>query len=718
MRQPIDLVGGFYTDESLPWSVQDTVNYLPVAAEVGGTRTPTKLVDAPGLRPFVAIGNTDGDPTAGAPIRGLHDVEGRLFVVSGQMLYEIGQSGIAIPRGMIPGVGRVSMAHNQRGHGHELLVVNGSGGYVYNTATDNFTIVTDPGYPGAGVADFLDGYLMQVEPFGRFLFHSDLADALEYNTLDRFEAETQPDRVVGMIVNHQEVWAFGDRTIDVFGNVGTAQGTFQNKGVSISRGCIAKWSPAIIDNGVAWLGDDRVVYHARGYDPVRISTSAIEVELSECSLADIRNAFSFVWADRGHSVFYLTVPNGRTFGYDFSTGLWHRRASWHPERDISGRWCLADLVRHNGRWIGGDFRDGRLYQLDWDYMLEGCEPLIRERVSPVAHVDGRRFTLESVELLYDTGGAESKCVNFSAQPQGPSITGSAPDGEVGQPFPGFAYTVTAGDSPVVSVSVIDGNAPTSLSNSGVLAPGEADPGVYTFTMRVTDANGLWAEHTDTIIIPVIIEPTNSATEGMTAMSLEVAYPPEAEAGGRVLVQICVGAQSAIPSVSGLEEWEILAEEFGVHLSRPYRYVVGWKEIGDESSVTVTVEEQSGIVAQAWYLPPEMFDPAEVPVAAIGAWVLGPEQEMPAVTVPWPGGTYVIAAYGGPYNEALYEPEIWPLPYAQTIANNYFSGTWMTTCGSCATITGQQTIEPGEYIMGNVNRTFLATIAVKFGGAHD
>src|SRR5690606_18137073 len=109
---------------------------------------------------------------------------------------------------------------------------------------------------------FLDGYLMQVEPFGRFLFHSDLADALEYNTLDRFEAETQPDRVVGMIVNHQEVWAFGDRTIDVFGNVGTAQGTFQNKGVSISRGCIAKWSPAIIDNGVAWLGDDRVVYHA------------------------------------------------------------------------------------------------------------------------------------------------------------------------------------------------------------------------------------------------------------------------------------------------------------------------------------------------------------------------------------------------------------------------------------------------------------------------
>lgn len=515
MRQPIDLVGGFYTDESLPWSVQDTVNYLPVAAEAGGTRTPTKLVDAPGLRPFVAIGNTDGDPTAGAPIRGLHDVEGRLFVVSGQMLYEISQKGVAIPRGTIPGVGRVSMAHNQRGHGHELLVVNGSGGYVYNTATDNFTIVTDPGYPGAGVADFLDGYLMQVEPFGRFLFHSDLADALEYNTLDRFEAETQPDRVVGMIVNHQEVWAFGDRTIDVFGNVGTATGTFQNKGVSISRGCIAKWSPAIIDNGVAWLGDDRVVYHARGYDPVRISTRAIEVALSQCSLSDIRNAFSFVWSDRGHSVYYLTVPNGLTFGYDFSTGLWHRRASWHPERDIGGRWCLSDLVRSNGRWVGGDFRDGRLYTLDWDYMLEGCDALVRERVSPVMHADGRRFTVDSVDLLYDTGGPESDCGEYPwpMQPKGPRIEGDAPDGAIGISYTGYSYATAEGDAPITSIELVSGSLPPGLSfSNGVIETGTpTNLGSSSFTIRVTDSNGLWSDLHDTIEIDTVF----FAAEGNT-----------------------------------------------------------------------------------------------------------------------------------------------------------------------------------------------------------
>lgn len=57
MRQPLDLLGGFSTDDSLPWSCQDTVNWLPVFAEAQGTRTPIKLVDAPGLRPWVWIGH-------------------------------------------------------------------------------------------------------------------------------------------------------------------------------------------------------------------------------------------------------------------------------------------------------------------------------------------------------------------------------------------------------------------------------------------------------------------------------------------------------------------------------------------------------------------------------------------------------------------------------------------------------------------------------------
>ncbi len=70
-----------------------------------------------------------------APIRGLRNVEGSLFIVASDKLYELGVNGVAIDRGTIPGVGRVSISHNQITGGNEVLIVNGSSGYVYNTVT-------------------------------------------------------------------------------------------------------------------------------------------------------------------------------------------------------------------------------------------------------------------------------------------------------------------------------------------------------------------------------------------------------------------------------------------------------------------------------------------------------------------------------------------------------------------------------------------------------
>lgn len=438
------------------------------------------------------------------PIRGLHDVEGKLFAVSGSQLYQINNAGVAIPRGSVPGVGRVSMAHNLVNGGNQLLVVNGSAGYVYNTATTGFEKVTDDGYPGSAVVDFMDGFLVGVDPFGRFLFHSDLADALGYNTLDRFDAETAPDPTVGMIVNHQEVWAFGARTIDVFGNTGAATGTFQNKGVSITKGCVAKFTPAIIDSGAAWLGHDRVVYHARGYDPVRISTRAIEVALSQAPLTAIQQAFSFVWEDRGHSVYYLTVPGYQTWGYDFSTGLWHRRASHNDMTGVGGRWRINDLVHSNGRWIGGDFQNGRLYVLDWDYMREGCEELVRERVSAVLHNDADKFTIDCLQLDFDTGGPETECVEFPYQPAGPQISGEAPDALNADPYT-FTYTVTPGDGAIVRIRLVDTTLPAGWTWDDQTATISHDDtpvpvGVIRLQMRVIDQNGLYADHEDEFLI--------------------------------------------------------------------------------------------------------------------------------------------------------------------------------------------------------------------------
>ncbi|WDI91925.1 packaged DNA stabilization protein [Xanthomonas campestris] len=393
--RPIDLLGGFYADDSKPWSVQDTVNWLPEVAEVAGTRTQMKLASPPGLREYMRLGDR--------PIRGLRNVEGQLFAVCGNDLHQVSTKATSTVRGQIPGVGRVHMAHNQITGGNELLIVNGqSTGYVWNTAKNTYLRITDDGYPGARAADYLDSYLLQVEPFGRFWFHSNLSNALDYNTLDRYESEASPDKIVTLVVSQFEVVVFNETTTEFFYNVGANTSTFQNKRVLIDRGCASGDTVQKLDNSVFWLGNDGVVYRLNGYQAVPISTGPVQAAIRDNNW---KQAFAFTWEDGKHKVYYLTFPDGRTWGFDVVTGVWHRRQSFGLER-----WRLNHLVRWNGMWIGSDFQDGRLWVLDWDYMLEGDQPLVSERIGPVGHNNQMALNVNYAELLMSMGVEQPKAM--------------------------------------------------------------------------------------------------------------------------------------------------------------------------------------------------------------------------------------------------------------------------------------------------------------------
>jgi hypothetical protein len=483
---PVDLIGGFYADDTLPWSCQDTVNWLPVMAEVGGTRTPSKLATPPGLKPYQRVGT--------GPIRGMHDLEGAQFVVSGRYLYQIGNSGVAIPIGVIPGVGRVSMTHNQFKTGYQLLVENGQGGggYIYDSNTKAFSRITDEGYPGSISSDYLDSYLLGVEPQGRYWFHSNLADATDYNTLDRYESEASPDKIVGLAVSQLEVVVFNQRTIEFFYNAGGATGTFQNRRQSITRGCASRHTIAKLDNTLFWLGDDGIVYRLEGYSARPISTGPMHRAFAGKNWSE---AFAQVWEDRGFKVYYLTFPDGMTFGYDVVSGLWTRRESFGLNR-----WRLSHIVRWGAKWYGGDYQDGRNWELDWDYFLEGSDPMVSERVSPVLSDNQSMLLIPSAELIFDTGqGPETIPTEFPPQPSSPTLSGDAPDTLRGIVYTDFTYTIAGGESPY-TVVVSSGSLPPglSISSSGVISGTATASGMFKYTLRVTDAKGLWTELADSI----------------------------------------------------------------------------------------------------------------------------------------------------------------------------------------------------------------------------
>src|SRR5699024_10398131 len=157
----------------------------------------------------------------------------------------------------------------------------------YRTTDGYFGQISDDAFPGLKSVDFIDGYIAGIEPAGRYWFHSDLLAAGEYNTLDRYDAEAAPDKMVALIVSHREVMVLNERSCQFFRNSGGDTGTFENNnGTEIEVGCASTHAVARLDNTVYWLGNDGVVYRLAGHSPQRVSTGPIEQAISRCNMAD------------------------------------------------------------------------------------------------------------------------------------------------------------------------------------------------------------------------------------------------------------------------------------------------------------------------------------------------------------------------------------------------------------------------------------------------
>jgi putative Ig domain-containing protein len=481
---PTDIAKGWYTDEALSWAAMRTVNYLPEAAESEGTRTMSKLATPPGLRVLV-------DLQTNAPVRGIEDVEGRLFAVSGESLFEITSDLTKINRGTIPGVGRVSMAHNKQGGAtasNEIAIANSLSGYVYNTSTTTLAQITDSAFEGASTFDYADGFMTFTDPQGRFWGHSDLNQATSYSSIDRYDAESAPDKITSHIVSHREVIVWGPRTGEFFRNTGAATGTFQRvDGTEMEVGICATFARARVDNTVCWVGNDLTVYRLGGHAPQRISTRPIEQMLAK---VDPNTIFCYAWEDRGHKVFYVTSPNNFTLGFDFASGLWHERQSYGLDQ-----WRINALTRWNGLWVAGDYVNGLLYALDWDVYTENGRPMVSEAATGYTVADQNKVIAAYVELIFDTGGAET------APPSDLTLTGDVPGGTVGDPVT-TSYVAAGGILPY-TYSVASGTFPPGLSLNaltGAVTGSFTTGGSYSWVVEVVDGDGNTATVPDTSVV--------------------------------------------------------------------------------------------------------------------------------------------------------------------------------------------------------------------------
>lgn len=315
------------------------------------------------------------------------------YFVNGNTLYQVLPNGSAGALGAIGGVGVVSMATN----GRQILIVNGSQGYAYSAGTGLVTI-TDPDFLPSYTCDYISGYFIVAQVGTGTWAVSEIDDATSWNALNRGNAESSPDGIQAIKRFNGEVHIFGENSREVWYNAAnpTACPFSPNQGAQVDRGTIAKYSVASDVHSIYWLGDDLVVYRASAYTPEPISNDAINYDIA--NTANPENAIGFCYQDQGHFYYVLSFPTGKTWVYDASTQLWHRRQSYGIDR-----WRAVWPCKAYGKWLFGDYQNALIGELDYNVFTEYGDFLRWERTAqPLAQANNTIF-LDRFEIVMESG---------------------------------------------------------------------------------------------------------------------------------------------------------------------------------------------------------------------------------------------------------------------------------------------------------------------------
>lgn len=455
---PLPIVGPSYQLSTRKADIQRSVNLHLVGMETPG-KAPFIMDSVPGLNLFCVLGS---------PVRGVIQAANRLFVAAGSTLYEISSAGVATSLGTLAtSSGIVSMAYGIT----QLVIVDGANGYVLTLATNGFQAITSTGFYGSNRVRFLDNYFLFIHPNTQQFYISAINNATSEDPLDFASAESQPDNLITLEVDHSEIWLFGSQTTEVWFDSGAADFPFQrNRGASIEIGCQAAHSVQKLDNSVFWIGQDingsGIVFRSQGFQAQRISTQAIEQQLQ--SSTDLSSAVAYAYQDRGLSFYCINAPGlSSTWCYEVSTASWHERCDLDTLGDFSQSRVQSYVFCFGLRLVGAS--DGNVYQLSHTTYMNYLDPLVRMRVTPHDAVPGRLLQFFSAFYLDCTTGEAALGVNAFVELSWSKDSGASWSnsimrsiGKTGQRFSRLLWTLLGSARDRVWRIKFSGNAPFSI----------------------------------------------------------------------------------------------------------------------------------------------------------------------------------------------------------------------------------------------------------------
>lgn len=392
------MVGPSYTAASIYQDDQECINWYPEIDIFRKDRGVIALYPTPGL---VTAANL---PLA-AEVRGLWTVPGGQYMlaVTGNLLVRVDRALNQVTAGTLQTPsGPVSINDN----GVTAMIADGQARYSYDWNGNVFGTLNDGSFGPADKVDEVDTFIVYNRPFTN-QWGCTNAGSIVSSALNVSSKDGSSDNIITLIVNQREVYLLGERTTEVWINVGAFPFPFQRiPGTSSQHGCAARFSVSRLGNSFAWLSrDDRgqsVILQMNGYQPVRISTFAVETAIN--SYPTVNDARAYSYQQNGHEFYVLTFPSADvTWVYDLATELWHKRA-WRDPFNVLHRHRGNCATLFNDKIFVGDFQNGKLYTLSLTTFTDDGVPIPCIRRAP--HLVGpeiQRVFHHELQLQFQPG---------------------------------------------------------------------------------------------------------------------------------------------------------------------------------------------------------------------------------------------------------------------------------------------------------------------------
>lgn len=370
------------------------INVMGEPAEDGKSSSALYMFD--GLEDFATL--TDGGRYRGGLV-----FNNQLYVVSGTGLYRVDTSGTATIVGGIPGTSPVTMTRNQ-----DQITIVAEGGAAYLFEGGTLSLVTDADVGAPVSVTTINRRAVYAEATGRIAY-SDVENAGVIDTAAFFEAEADPDGLVGAFEHKLDLWAFGTSTTEVFRDTGAETDPFRRLGAPIEKGCLALGSIATIGEYIVWVGNDNVVYASTGSGYEALSHPPIGRDIAALTDKTELRAKAYYWRDK--PMYELSAPSF-TWVLNLGTKRWVESESYGLTRRRT-----EGAVDFGGMTIFGDVSLPKLYKLTAGAQDEAGSRFVGLLRSEPVHAFPDQIIIDRLDLDFETGVGLNSLNNEESDPQ-------------------------------------------------------------------------------------------------------------------------------------------------------------------------------------------------------------------------------------------------------------------------------------------------------------